>query len=59
MTLIDENDAHPPTWPEHPPEIRELPSEEEFADLVRRLIHVLPDGPLLDHEKVFGKPSEN
>ncbi len=49
----------PPIWPEDVPLIRELLTEEEFEELLRRLSHVVPNGPLVDHARVFGTPSSN
>ena len=45
----------PPIWPEHLPLIRELLTDEEYAELLRRLVQVLPNGPLLDYRQVFGE----
>ncbi len=45
----------PPIWPEDLPLIRELPSDEEYAELLRRMVQVLPNGPLLDYKQAFGE----
>ncbi len=45
----------PPIWPEDLPLIRELLTDEEYAELLRRMVHVLPNGPLLDYRQVFGE----
>ncbi len=29
------------------------------AELLRRMVQVLPNGPLLDHKQAFGEPSKN
>lgn len=47
----------PPIWPEHLPLIRLLLTSEKFEELLRRLIHVVPNGPLVDHARVLGTPS--
>ncbi len=49
----------PPIWPDDLPLIRELLTDEEYAELLRRAVQVLPNGPLLDYSQVFGEPSEN
>ncbi len=41
------------------PLIRDLLTEEEYAELLRRLVQVLPNGPLLDHRQAFAEPSTN
>lgn len=52
-------------WPKPPircedlPLIRALLTTEDYADLVRRLVRVLPDGPLVDHQQAFARPSGN
>ena len=38
-----------PIWPEDLPLIRELLSDGEYAELLRRMVQVLPNGPLLDY----------
>ena len=38
----------PPIWPEGLPLIREPLTDDEYAELLRRMIQVLPNGPLLD-----------
>ena len=64
-SVIDDPDCHPPNWPKPPiwpedlPLIRQLLTEEEYEDLLRRLIHCLPDGPLVDQWQAFGKLNEN
>ncbi len=37
------------------PLIREVPTDEEYAELLRRLVQVLPNGPLLDYPQAFGE----
>ena len=49
----------PPIWSEDLTLIRELLTEEEYAELLRRMIQVLPHGPLLDYRQAFGESSEN
>ena len=49
----------PPIWPEDLPLIRELLTDEEYAELLRRMVQVLPNGPLLDYKQAFGEQSEN
>ena len=49
----------PPIWPDDLPLIRELLTEEEYAELLRRMVQVLPNGPLLDYRQAFGEPSNN
>ena len=41
------------------PLIRELLTDEEHAELLRRMVQVLPNGPLLDYTQAFGEPSKN
>ncbi len=41
------------------PLIRQLLSDEEYAELLRRMVPVVPNGPLLDYPQAFGEPSEN
>ena len=41
------------------PLIRELLTDEEYAELLRRVVQVLPNGPLLDYTQAFGEPSKN
>ena len=36
-------------------EIRQLLTDEEYAELLRRVVHVLPNGPLLDYRQAFGE----
>ena len=43
----------PPIRREDLPLIRQLLTPDEYAALLRRLVHVLPDGPLVDYERVF------
>ena len=38
---------------------RELLTDEEYAELLRRMVQVLPNGPLLDYPQAFGEPSKN
>ena len=45
----------PPIWSEDLPPIRELLTEEEFEELLRRMVQVVPNGPLLDRRL----PSKN
>ncbi len=40
-------------------EIRELLTDEAYAELLRRMVQVVPNGPLLDSKQAFGKPSKN
>jgi hypothetical protein len=46
-------------WPDELALIREFLRDEEFAELLHRLMLVLPDGPLVDRLEVFERPSEN
>jgi hypothetical protein len=46
-------------WPEELALISEFLTDEEFAELLGRLVHLLPDGPLVDWREVFEQPSEN
>ena len=41
------------------PLIRELLTDEEYAELLRRMVQVLPNGPLLGCRQGFGEPSKN
>ena len=34
-----------------------LLTDEEHAELLRRLVQVLPNGPLLDYKQAFGEPA--
>ena len=43
----------PPIWPEHLPLIRDLLTDEEYAELLRRMVHVLPNCPLLDYRQAL------
>lgn len=45
----------PPIWPEDLPLIREQLIEEEYAELLRRMVQVLPNGALLDYLQAFGE----
>ena len=45
----------PPIWPEDLPLIRELLTDEKYAELLKRMIQVLPNGPLLDYRKAFSR----
>ncbi len=47
--MLPENWPKSPIWPEHLPLIRELLTDEEYAELLRRTVRVLPNGPLLDY----------
>ena len=49
----------PPIWPDDLPLIRKLLTPEEYAELLRRMVQVLPNGPLLDYRQAFGEPSKN
>ena len=49
----------PPISPEDLPLIRELLIDEEYAELLRRMVQVLPNGPLLDYRQPCGEPSKN
>jgi hypothetical protein len=51
--------AHSQGLAEDLPLIRQLLTEEEYALLLRRLVRVMPDGPLLDPKQVFGEPGKN
>ncbi len=42
----------PPIWPEDLPLICELLTDEEYAELLRRMVQVLPNGPLLNYKTV-------
>ncbi len=46
----------PPIWPEDLPLIRELLADEEYAELLKRMVHVLPNSPLLDYSQAFAEP---
>ncbi len=48
-----------PIWPEDLPLIRELLTDEEYAELLRRMVQVVLNGPLLGYPQVFGEPSKN
>ena len=37
------------------PLLRELLTDEEYAELLRRMVQVLPNGPLLDYKQAFGE----
>jgi hypothetical protein len=39
--------------------IRELMTPEEFEELMRKLVHIEPDGPLHNFRVVFPKPDKN
>ena len=41
----------PPIWAEDLPLIRELLTNEEYAELLKRMVQVLPNGPLLDYKQ--------
>ncbi len=45
--------------PEDLPLIRELLTEDEYAELLRKMVQVVPNGPLLDYRQAFGEPSTN
>ena len=47
----------PPTWPEDLSLIRELLTDEEYAELLRTM--VLPNGLPLECPQAFGEPSKN
>ena len=47
----------PPIWPEDLPLIRQLLTDEEYAELLRRIVQILPNGLLLDYRQAFGEPS--
>ena len=49
----------PPIWREDLDKIRELMTPEEYKALLKRLVHIEPDGPLVDTRQVFKKPIEN
>ncbi len=49
----------PPIRPEDLPLIRELLTDGEYAELLRKMVRILPNGPLLDYTQTFGEPSEN
>ncbi len=44
-----------PLWPEDLTLIRELLADEEYAELLRRMVQVLPNGPLLDYPHAFAE----
>jgi hypothetical protein len=46
-------------WPEELEVISEFLTDEEFTELLGRLVLVMPDGPLVDWREVFEEPSEN
>ncbi len=41
------------------PLIRELLTDEEYAELRRRMVQVLPNGRCWTPKQVFGEPSKN
>jgi hypothetical protein len=41
-------------WPEEMVLIREFLTDEEFAELLHRLVLVLPDGPFVEWRQAFG-----
>ncbi len=45
----------PPIWPDGLPLIRKLLTDEEYAELLRRMVQVLPNGPLLDYKRLASK----
>ena len=49
----------PPIWLEDLPTVRALLTDEEFALMLRRLVVVLPYGPLVDPWSVLAFPSPN
>ena len=49
----------PPIWPEDLPLIHELLTDEEYAELLRRMVQVVPNGPLLNYKQAFGEPSKD
>ena len=49
----------PPIWPEDVQLIRELLSAEEWERVSTRLVHVLPDGPLVAATTVLPSPARN
>ena len=51
----------PPIWPDDLPLIRDLLTDEEYAELLRRMVRVLPNGPLLDYQQacVAWSPGNN
>ncbi len=57
--MCDEEWPRPPIWPEDLPLIRQLLTDEEYAELLRRMVQVLPNGPLLNYRQAFGRPSKN
>ena len=48
-----DNWPKPPIWPEELPIIRERLTEEEYAELLRRMVQVY--GPLLGYPQAFGE----
>ncbi len=48
-----------PIWPDDLLLIRKLLTDEEYAELLRRMIQVLPNGLLVDYPQAFGEPSSN
>ncbi len=57
--MYHDNWPKPLIWPEDLPLVRELLTEEEYAELLRRMVQVLPNGPLLEYRQAFGEPSKN
>ena len=47
----------PPIWPEDLPLIRELLTDDEYAELLRRMVQVC--GPLLGYPRAFGEPTNS
>ncbi len=52
---ISRSPHQPPIWPEDLPLIRELLTDEEYAERLRGMVHVLPNGVLLDYPQTFGE----
>jgi hypothetical protein len=48
----------PPIWPKDLANVRALLTDEEWADLERRLVH-LPDGRLVAWDSVLPTPKRN
>jgi hypothetical protein len=46
-------------WPEELALVSKFLTDEEFAELLERLVRVLPDGPFVDRGEVFGEPMRN
>ena len=53
--MCDEDWPKPPIWPADLPLICELLTDQEYAELLGRIVEVVPNGPLLGYSQVFGE----